>query len=236
MPRPQSRGRDDGFGEGGRAELHFDGELLLNHPVAQPIGEVSARLRGGQMLQPRRRLDGAEVGGDPRKELLLVAIGRKGKPVRTAQIAGDDFGVCFVQQEAGAIEKLHERAGPRQPALGKEREPAVAREELGHALDRVRRVGVNGKGPAVDHDLAVDPARLSGRAGYDVLPILVHADVQEQPVQPRDMVGHEQHGAGRVQHFRVVGPETPKQPDEPSENSPHHGREDLSVAVCAARQ
>jgi hypothetical protein len=157
---------------------------------------------------------GAEVGGDARPPVGPAGVADERHAAGVAQVAGDDFGAGLVDEEAGAVEELHQRAGERDAALGEEHQPAARGEELSHALRGIGRGGVHREGAAVDHHLLVNPGGLGGRGAGDELPVVIQHRVEEQPVEPRDVVRDEQDRAGRAQHLGVEGAEAEPEPGE----------------------
>ena len=57
-------GGHDGGQHVPRAEVHFHLEAVLDHPVAQPISQLQARLGGAEVFQFGWREDFTEMGGD----------------------------------------------------------------------------------------------------------------------------------------------------------------------------
>ena len=184
--------------DGSWSELHFDGELLRHHLVAQPVGQHIAGLAGADLPHGGRREQRAEVSGDAREPLLEILVRGGGQPIDTAQVTGDHLGAGFVKQKARAIEQLHKRAGAREPAFRKQHEPPVGAEIFGHVFHGVRRIGVDRKGASIDHDAAMQPTDLCCRAGSDKPPVFVQASADEQPIQPGNVVWDQQHRAGRL--------------------------------------
>ena len=161
--------------------------------------------------------------------------------MRAAQEAGDDIRVCLVQEKAGAIEDLHQAAGSRQSAFREQHEPAVLLQILRHALRGVRRRRVHREAPVVDHDLPVQPARLGGRARHHEPPVVVERHDEKEPVDPRRVIGDEQHRARRLEHLDVVGAEAKEDPHQPAKEKFDHGtmshpafiRESSDAFLCA---
>ena len=115
----------------------------------------------------------------------------EGGAARVAQVAGDDFGSGAVDEEAGAVKKLHERSCDGDAAFGEKDEPTAGREEFGHAFGRVRRGRVYGESAPVDHHLAVHIRRPGRRRAGHKLPIFIEDRHEKQPVQPRNMIGNQ---------------------------------------------
>ena len=105
--------------------------------------------------------------------------------------------------------------------FGEEDQAAIGLEVFGHAFDGVGGIGVDGKRPPVDHDLAVQPARLGRLAGDHEFPIVIETSTDEEPVEPRGVVGNEQHGAGRVQDGFIVAAEAEQEAKDESGNGSH---------------
>lgn len=95
----------------------------------------------------RRDEDIAEVRGHGGEPALPPRLRRERQAARTAQVGGDDLRVRLVDEEAGAIEELHQRAGAGDAALREEHELAAGLEELRHVLHGVRGGVVDGERP-----------------------------------------------------------------------------------------
>ena len=191
----------------GRAELHLRLKLLVDHQIAQPRRQRRAGLDGAEVLRRGRLNDGTEVGANRREAFFPTRIGRERHALCAAQIAGDNLGVGVGQQETSAIKEFHQGAGAREAAFGEEHQLAATSQIFRHALDRVRRGGIDGEGVAVDHEQAMEPTHAGGGAGGDKLPMVIHAHDDKHPIQPGRVIGNEDDRAGRLQHGRVVGPE-----------------------------
>jgi hypothetical protein len=100
------------------------------------------------------------------------------------------------------------------------------RQKFRHVFHGVRRIGVDRERAAVDHDLAVQPRRVRRTLGDDALPILICADEQEQPIEPRHVIGEQQHRSRRLQHFLVVGAEAQQQPKQKAQQCFHFSTKD----------
>ena len=115
----------DGFENILRTVVHLRLELLVHHHVAQPAGDPGAGQAVGLVRQIRSRQQEAEVGGDLRKPLSPAVVSDGGHANCIAQITGDDLGLGFVDEEPGAVEKLHHPGGARQASLGEQDQPAA---------------------------------------------------------------------------------------------------------------
>ncbi len=206
LPRRLQDGRKDIFWRG----VQLDVELLPDHRVVEPAGELLPRAHRAHARQCRRRQDPAEMGGDTREPFFPVRIGREGEPVGAAQITGDNFGVGFEKQKARAIIEFHQRAGARKAALGEKHQFSARLQIFRHSFDGVRRIGVHGKGKAVDHQEPMHPTDLRALLGGDNPPLTVEAGRQEQPIEPGDVIGQQHDRSRRGQRRRVMRAE-PKQ-------------------------
>ena len=148
---PPPRRLEDRFRHRAGSVLHLDAKLLGQHLVPEPVSQPGAGLGRAGILPLRWGQELAEVSADSWKKLLLVAIAGKRQPKRAAQMAGDDPGVGFVQEKAGAVEELHEGAGGRDAAFGKQHEPSAGLQVLGHAPRRVGGERIHRKTAAVGH-------------------------------------------------------------------------------------
>ena len=156
------------------------------------------------MVEAGGREQVAEVNRQARKPLFPARASRKGQALSAADVGGNDLGAGLENQEARAVEQLHQRAGAGEAAFREQHEPPAALEVLGHAFDSEGRVHVHGERAAVDHDAPVKPAQLRRGAGGDEAPVVREADADEQPIPPRNVVGQQQDRAGRVEHCHVV--------------------------------
>ena len=89
----------------------------------------------------------------PGEPLLEIRVHRDRQPLGAPQVAGDDFGARFVQQETGAVEQFHQPAGPREAALGKQHQASAAFQVFRNALDGVGRGVVDQKSAPIDAQL-----------------------------------------------------------------------------------
>jgi hypothetical protein len=62
--------------------------------------------------------------------------------------------------------------------------------------------------------LPVPPACLRREAGSDDLPPVIQAHPDKQPVEPGDVIGHQEHRAGDVQRLPVASPEPEQDPEQ----------------------
>ena len=235
-------GLAEGRGDGARAEGVLHGEALLAHALQGPVAEAVAGVGGVHVADGGRREHFAEVHGHAWEPAFAVRVARPGQAMGAAQVGGDDPGVGAVEEEAGAVEELHQRAGEGDAALGEEHETAAGLEVFRHVLGGVGRERIHREGAAALHDPAMDEGRLCGGRGGDEAPVALEADAEEEPVEPRHMVGQEQDRAGGAQHRGVVRAEAETEAEEEAEKGEHLGgemaepeEEDLELSVGACR-
>ena len=89
--------------------------------------------------------------------MFAVGVGGERDAVGAAEVAEDDAGFGFEEEEARAIIEAHEGAGGGETAFREEGEAAAFLEEFGHVLDGVGGVGVDWEAARVEHDLPVEP-------------------------------------------------------------------------------
>ena len=207
LPGPLPGGLRDRLRQGGRAKFHLGLEPLSDHLVAQPVGEPRAGGGCAGVLQIRRGEHVAEVDGQARKTTLLAGRPGEGQALRTTDECGDDLGPGLENQEARAVEQLHQRAGGRNAAFREQHEPAAVLEIFRHALDGERRIHVHGKSAAVDHHAFVEPTDVRCGAGRNEPPVILKTDADEQPVPPRNVVRQKQDWPGCVEDRDVIRPE-----------------------------
>ena len=213
------------FADGGenrfRPELHFRPKLLFDQFVAQPVGQPLTRLRSADVVRLGRRERVAEMRGDGREKSFPARLWRIRQPKGAAQITGRNFRIRFVEQKTGSIEKLHQAAGLRKAAFWKQNKFAAALQIFRHAFDGVRRVGVHGKGVAIDHDEAVQPTYFCRGTGGDETPVVIQANREKKPVQPGGVIRREQHRPRRAQGCFVERAEAEKNFQQSAEESFH---------------
>ena len=161
------------------------------------------------------------MDGDFGEPLLPASMPCPAQATSAAQIAGDQLGVGFEKQKPSAFKEFHQRAGVGNSAFGKENQPAFGLQVLGDVLDGVGRGNVHRKGAAASHNSAVNPTGFRRRAGSDKAPILLQADADEQPVQPRNVIGNQQHGAGDVQLLLPINAEAKEDAKKKAKESGH---------------
>ena len=214
-------GLRNGRRHGGRAEVHLRIELLADHLVAEPAGEERAALGRAEMLLMRGREEVAEVDGDAGEAPLPAGVGGEGQALRAAHVGSDDLGVGLVDEEAGAVEELHQGSRAREAAFREEHELAALGEEFCHVLHGVGRGVVDREGARVQHHELVEPGFLRGGRGRDELPVTVQTHAEEQPVEPGGVVGDEQDRAGGAEGGLVERAEAEEQADEEAEECFH---------------
>ena len=196
-------GFGDGGGEGARALLHLGLELLAHDLVAQPHRDFLPRDGVREMVERRRRHLRAEVHGDAREPLRPAFVPHPAHADGVAQVARDDLRAGVVDEERRAVVDPHQRAGGGNAALGKNHELAAGREVVGHRAHGVGGRVVHRERAGVDHHLPVNPRRLRRRGRRDKFPIVVEADEDEKPVEPRGVVGAKHHRSRAIERFRT---------------------------------
>jgi len=203
------------------SKRHLGLELLQQHLVAEPVAEKRARFGAARILALRGCEQRAEMKRDRGPPAPPTGLPGPAQPVGSPDVAGDEPGAGLVHEETGAFIDFHERTGAGDLALGKEHQASPVFEALGHALGRVGRVRIDGKGPAVEHDPAMDPTVLGGDVRDDALPIQVQEHVEIEPIEPGDVVRYEEHGARRLEHLGVVGAKTETEPQQETKERAH---------------
>jgi hypothetical protein len=132
------------------------------------------------------------------------------KPIRPPKITRDQFCPSLEQQETRAVKKLHQSAGFGNPPLGEQHEPSVLLQIIRHVANRVSGGGVDGKRPPIEHHQATQPVALRDLARHHEFPVLVQHNTQKQPVQPGDVIGHQQRRPRRLERLHVKGAKTKK--------------------------
>lgn len=130
------------------------------------------------------------------------------------------------EQEARAIEEFHQRPSQRNAAFRKKNQPPTLLQEFRHSFDGVRRGGIDGKCLAAQHDLAMQPARLSRRTRGDELPIVIQRHVKEKPVEPGHVIRDEQDRPRRLEATFVMDAKTAEQLQEKPEESLDYAHND----------
>ena len=184
--------------------VHLHLKLMLDHPLAKPLRQRLAHVTHAAELPDRRLQHIAEVNAHPGEALLPARVPRPRQAQRVAKVAGDHFGFGFVQQETGSLEQFHQAAGLRDAALGKQNQPAAALQKVGHLLHGKRRGVIHRERVAVDHHEPEHPVAVRPRGRGDEAPVVAHAQPDQPPVEPRHVVGDQQHRPRRVQHAAAV--------------------------------
>ncbi len=134
------------------------------------------------------------------------------QPVRAAQITGDQLGVRLEEQEPRPVEKLHQGPGRGNAPFGKQDQPALLLQKIRHVPHGIRRRRVDRKGAPVPHDQLVNPVLVRHPARHHELPVVVQYRAQQQPVDPRHVIGNQQHRPRCVQRLDIVGAEPEQDP------------------------
>src|SRR5580765_64058 len=111
------------------------------------------------MVSFRWSQDIAEVNGQPWEPRFFAGARRIGQSRSVAKVGSDNLCVSFVNEEACAVEKFHQRASAGESTFREKDEATAFLKILGHVLDSVRGIHVDRKCAAVDHDAFVKPAQ-----------------------------------------------------------------------------
>ena len=130
-------GGGDGGGEIAGALVEFGLEAEVERAGVEPFHEAGALACGAFAGEFRGLERFAEVSGDLREELFAIGVGGEWDAVGAAEVAEDDAGFGFEEEEAGAVIEAHERAGGGETAFREEGETAAFLQEFGHVFDRV---------------------------------------------------------------------------------------------------
>ena len=91
LPGPLARHRENGGGNIRLAEFHFHLKLLFHQLIAEPVGQLRARLSGAGVFEFRGNEHFAEMSRDAREAFLPAFVGTKRQTIRTAEITSDDL-------------------------------------------------------------------------------------------------------------------------------------------------
>ena len=129
-------------------------------------------------------------------------------PGRPAQMAGDHLRFGFLNQKSRAVEESLQTARPAHTPFGKQDQLTTGLQVRGHFLQTGGRVRADQDNPFIAQHPLVQFAGAGGQFGSGKFPIRLHAQAHEQPVQPGQMIGDQQHGAVALSSFLIENAET----------------------------
>ncbi len=183
---------------------------MLQHFMTQPTGNLSSffmalllRARGfrckSASFHLRFKLFSLErdiqMQRNPREEPCMPFMLHPLEITCSTQVAQNNFGLCLLDEKTDTRESFHQLPCQRKPPFSKNNHAPFLAQHLSHMFHRIRRGGVNGHRPLVDHHLFMEPAGTSRDRGGHKQPVLLQNDDKEEPVKPGDMVWDQNGGS-----------------------------------------
>ena len=128
-------------------------------------------------------------------------------PCCAAQMAGDHLGLGFLDQKSGAVKEPLQTARPAHAPFGKQDQLAAGLQMRSHFLQTGCRISANQDNAFIAQNPLVQFAGAGGQFGGCKFPVRLHAQAHEQPVQPGQMIGDQQHGAVALRGFLIESAE-----------------------------